>query len=54
MTLPSNAGSEGLVPDLGGKIPQARKPKKQYIKQKQHCNKLSKDLKKKKKKVRSR
>ena len=50
MTLPSNAGSEGLVPDLGGKIPQARKPKKQYIKQKQQCNKLSKDLKKKKKK----
>ena len=48
--LPSNAGRCGFNPWSGAKIPCALQTKGQNIKQKQHCNKLNKDLKKKKKK----
>ena len=48
-TLPSHAGSECLIPGQGTKIPHASGPKNQNIKQKQCCNKFSKDLKIKKK-----
>ena len=44
-TLPSNVGGMGLIPDWGAKIPHALWPKPQNIKQKQYCNKFSKDLK---------
>ena len=43
---PSNAGGEGLIPDWGTKIPCALQTKNQNMKQKQHCNKFNKDLKK--------
>ena len=43
-TLPSNAGGAGLIPGWGAKIPNASQPKN--IKQKQYCNKFSKDFKK--------
>ena len=46
-TGPSNAGGAGLIPGWGAKIPHASRPKNQNIKQKQYCNKLNKDLKKK-------
>ena len=46
-TSPSSAGGVGSISGLGGKIPHASQPKNQNIKQKQYCNKLSKDLKKK-------
>ena len=46
-TVPSNAGGVGLIPGRGAKIPHASQPKNQNLKkQKQHCNKLNKDLKK--------
>ena len=44
--LPSNAGSLGLIPGWGNKIPYALKLKNQDIKQKQYCNKFNKDFKK--------
>ena len=44
-TLPSNAGAAGLIPGQGAKIPRAWGPKNQNIKQKQYCNKFSKDFK---------
>ena len=44
-TLPSSSGGTGLVPGQGAKIPHASWPKNQNIKQKQHCNKFSKDFK---------
>ena len=43
-TLPSNAGGAGSIPGWGAKISHASWPKNQNIKQKQHCNKLSKDF----------
>ena len=42
--LPSNAGGAGSSPSWGVKIPHAQRPKNQNIKQKQYCNKFSKDL----------
>ena len=42
---PANAGSGGLIPGLGAKIPYALWPKKQNIKQKQYYNKFSRDFK---------
>ena len=45
-TLPSNARCAGLIPGRGAKIPHGSWPKNQNIKQKQHCNKFNKDLKK--------
>ena len=44
-TLPSNSGPVGLTPGQGAKILCASWPKKQNIKQKQYCNKSSKDFK---------
>ena len=44
-TLPSNAGGAGSIPGGRAKIPHASRPKKQNIKQKQHCNKFNKDFK---------
>ena len=47
-TSPSSAGSVGLIPGWGAKIPHAAsRPKNQNIKQKQYCDKFNKDLKKK-------
>ena len=46
-TLPSNAGDVGSIPGWGDKIPHASGAKKP--KQRQYCDKFSKDLKKKKK-----
>ena len=43
---PSNAGGEGLIPDQGTKILHTSWPENQNMKQKQHCNKFNKDLKK--------
>ena len=40
-----NAGDEGSILDLGVKIPHASQAENQTIKQKQHCNKFSKDFK---------
>ena len=45
-TLPSNAGSVGLIPDKGVKIINASWPQKTKIKEKQYCNKFNKDFKK--------
>ena len=45
MTLPSNAGGEGLILLQGPKIPHASWPKNQNIKQKQYCNKFNEDFK---------
>ena len=42
--MPSNAGGVGSIPGQGTKIPHASRPRKQNIKQKQHCNKFNKDL----------
>ena len=42
---PANAGSGDLIPGWGAKIPHALWPKKQNIKQKQYCNKFSRDFK---------
>ena len=44
-TSPSNAGGVGSIPGRGTKIPHASGPKKQNMKQKQYCNKFSKDFK---------
>ena len=44
-TSSSTAGAEGLIPDQGAKIPYTLWPKTQTIKQKQGCNKFSKDFK---------
>ena len=44
-TLLSNAGGAGSIPGQGAKIPHASRPKYQNIKQKQYCNKFSKDFK---------
>ena len=46
-TSPSNAGGAASIPGQGAKIPHASGPKNQNIKQKEYCNKFSKDLKKK-------
>ena len=48
-TSPSNAEDAGSIPGPGAKIPHSLKLKNQTIKQKQYCNKFSKDLFKKKK-----
>ena len=40
-----NAGDAGLIPNQGAKIPHASQSKTQNIKQKQYCNKFSKDFK---------
>ena len=42
-TLPSNAGGAGSILGRGAKIPHSYWPKNQNIKQKQYCNKFSKD-----------
>ena len=42
---PSNAGGVGSIPGRGAKISHALQPKNQNIKQKQYCNKFSKDFK---------
>ena len=44
-TSPSNAGVVGLIPGWGTKIPHASGSKSQNIKQKQNCDKFSKDFK---------
>ena len=44
-TLPSNAGSVGLIPNQGPKILHASQPKTQHIKQNQFYNKFNKDFK---------
>ena len=44
-TLPSDAGHAGSIPDQGAKIPHTSGPKIQNIKQKQYCNRFSKDFK---------
>ena len=44
-TSPSNAGSAGLIPGRGAKIPHASRPKNQHIKQKQYCNEFNEDFK---------
>ena len=44
-TSPSNAGGAGSIPGQGDKIPHALRPKNQNIKQKQYCNKFTKDFK---------
>ena len=41
---PSNAGVAGSIPGSGAEIPPATWPKIQNIKQKQYCNKFSKDF----------
>ena len=43
--LPPNEGGVGSSPGQKAKIPGASGPKKQNIKQKQYCNKFSKDKK---------
>ena len=44
-TSPSNAGSVDSIPSGKAKIPQASGPKNSNSKQKQYCNKFSKDFK---------
>ena len=44
-TSPSSAGGAGSIPGQGAEIPHALGPKNQNIKQKQCCNKFSKDFK---------
>lgn len=44
-TSPSNAGSTGLIPGQGVKIPRALWPENPNIKQKQYRNKFNKDVK---------
>ena len=44
-TSPSNAGGMGLIPGREAKIPQASQLKKENRKQKQFCNKFTKDFK---------
>ena len=45
-TPPSEAGAVGLISSWGAKTPHGSRPEKQNLKQKQHCNKFNKDLKK--------
>ena len=45
-TLPSYAEGEGSMPGQGAKIPHASQPKTQNIKQKQYCNRFTKNFKK--------
>ena len=44
-TSPSNAEGLGTISGWGAKIPHASQSKYQNIKQKQYCNKFSKDFK---------
>ena len=44
-TWPFKVGGLGLIPGWGGKIPHGSGPKNQNIKQKQYCNKFTKDIK---------
>ena len=44
-TLPSDAGHAGSIPGQGVKVPHTSGPKIQNIKQKQYCNRFSKDFK---------
>ena len=44
-TSPSNAEGACSIPGCGAKIPHALQPKNRNIKQKQYCNKFSKDFK---------
>ena len=44
-TSPFSAAGAGLIPNQGAKIPHASQSKNQNIKQKQYCNKFSKDFK---------
>ena len=44
-TLPPNVGGAGLIPGWGTRIPHTLGPKNQTIKQKQSCNKFSRDKK---------
>ena len=44
-TSSSNTGVAGSIAGQGPKIPQASRRKKRNVKQKQHCNKFSKDFK---------
>ena len=44
-TSPSNTGGAGSIPGQGARIPHASWPKHQNIKQKQYCNKFTKDFK---------
>ena len=44
-TSPSNTGGAGSIPGRVATIPRASQPKNQNIKQKQCCNKFSKDFK---------
>ena len=43
-TLPSKAEGEGSISGQRAKIPGASGPKNKNIKQKQYCNKFSKDF----------
>ena len=43
--LPSKEGRVGSIPGQGVKFPQTLRPKERNIKQKQYCNKFSKDFK---------
>ena len=42
--LPSKEGRVGSIPGQGVKFPQTLRPKERNIKQKQYCNKFSKDF----------
>ena len=44
-TFPFKAGSVGLIPGQGAKIPHACWPKNQNVNQKKYCNKFNKDFK---------
>ena len=44
-TSASGAGGSDLIPGQRAKIPQALRPKKKNIKQKQYCNRFNKDFK---------
>ena len=43
-TSPSSAEGAGSIPGWGSKTPHVSQPKSQNIKQKQYCNKFSKDF----------
>ena len=44
-TWPSKVGGSGLIPGRGAKTPHGSGPKNQNTKQKQYCNKSTKDIK---------
>ena len=44
-TLPPNVAGAGLIPGRGTRIPHTLGPKNQNIKQRQSCNKVSRDKK---------